>query len=153
VQDAVPLVVGSATGNQWHADVIGGTGQYLVVWQDDRAGSSAGPNDVYGGRVTSTGSILDPGGFAISQLATDETIPVIAFDGTSGYLALYQRRDLSAGANRVFGRTISFSALGNGSSCSSASQCTSGNCVDSVCCDSVCGGGSANDCQACSMAT
>ncbi len=34
----------------------------------------------------------------------------------------------------------------NGSSCTSASQCTSGNCVDGFCCDTACGG----TCDACS---
>ncbi len=40
-----------------------------------------------------------------------------------------------------------------GTGCTQGVQCQSGICVDGVCCDSVCGGGAANDCQACSVAT
>jgi hypothetical protein len=39
-----------------------------------------------------------------------------------------------------------------GTACTQDAQCQSGFCVDGVCCDSRCGGGSANDCQACSVA-
>lgn len=41
----------------------------------------------------------------------------------------------------------------NGGTCGAASECASNFCVDGVCCNSACGGGSANDCQACSVAT
>jgi hypothetical protein len=42
--------------------------------------------------------------------------------------------------------------LSLGLACTQDAQCQSGSCVDGVCCESACGGGSANDCQACSVA-
>ena len=44
--------------------------------------------------------------------------------------------------------------LGNpaGTACASGSECESGFCTDGVCCATACGDGSANDCQACSVA-
>ncbi len=40
----------------------------------------------------------------------------------------------------------------DGTVCTDASECSSGNCIDGVCCDEPCGGGDPNDCQACSAA-
>ena len=42
--------------------------------------------------------------------------------------------------------------LADGESCTDGSECESGFCVDQVCCDSACGGGSLDDCLACSVA-
>jgi hypothetical protein len=39
-----------------------------------------------------------------------------------------------------------------GGPCTKSADCTTGYCVDGVCCSSACGGGSPNDCQACSVA-
>ncbi len=39
-----------------------------------------------------------------------------------------------------------------GRACNQDAQCQSGYCVDGVCCESACGGGTTNDCQACSVA-
>ena len=36
---------------------------FVVVWQDER--SSSGP-DIYGGRVSQAGILLDPGGIPVS---------------------------------------------------------------------------------------
>jgi MYXO-CTERM domain-containing protein len=55
---------------------------------------------------------------------------------------------LSAGA--VIGFALSMTK-GNGQTCVSAVECTSGFCADGVCCASACGGGAA-DCQVCSVA-
>jgi len=60
---------------------------YLVVWEDVRSGTP----DIYGARVTIGGSVLDPGGIAISTAAEDQLYPAIAFDGTN-YLVAWQDR-------------------------------------------------------------
>ena len=41
--------------------------------------------------------------------------------------------------------------LSNGTACTSASECLSGNCVDGYCCDTACGGGLNTDCMACNV--
>ncbi|MCC6215162.1 MAG: hypothetical protein IT376_09850, partial [Polyangiaceae bacterium] len=40
----------------------------------------------------------------------------------------------------------------NGQSCSTGTQCSSGNCIDGVCCNTTCGSGATTDCQACNVA-
>ena len=56
-----------------------GTG-FLVVWDDERSGSS---EDIYGARVTPEGTVLDSAGIVISQAGYDQQHPDVAFDGTS----------------------------------------------------------------------
>jgi hypothetical protein len=56
---------------------------YLVVWEDDRSGDS----EIYGTRVSTGGTVLDPGGILI---ATGDYwfSPDVAFDGTN-YLVVW----------------------------------------------------------------
>lgn len=65
---------------------------YLVVWQDYRSGSYY---DVYGCRVTKSGTVLDPGGIVISNAAGYQSSPAIAFDGTNYVVAWADFRTLS----------------------------------------------------------
>src|SRR6266511_2888482 len=56
---------------------------YLVVWDDARAG----PADIYGARVTPQGEVLDPGGFPISIASCGQGSPEVAFNGTNYLVA------------------------------------------------------------------
>jgi len=56
---------------------------YLVVWQDHRRYTQ-----ICGARVTPSGSVLDPGGIAISKASSTESSPSVAFDG-SNYLVVW----------------------------------------------------------------
>jgi hypothetical protein len=82
--------------------------------------------------------------------ATSE-LPVLAALGPGRLLVGYTKRPGPYDATSVKLRTVEHMPLGQG--CTQNAQCQSGLCVDGVCCDSVCGGGAANDCQACSVAT
>ena len=80
VVDSPPILVSITANNQrtpalaWNPE-----GRYfLVVWRDDR-GSSA---DIYGTRVTGTGTILDGTGFPISTAPGDQTNPSVVWSGT-----------------------------------------------------------------------
>jgi hypothetical protein len=77
-----PLVYGPAPGG-WPAAAFDGT-QYLVVWEDYRAGRPI----LYGGRIAANGTALDPFGFpildALAKLPSyKEYEPAVVFDGAN----------------------------------------------------------------------
>jgi hypothetical protein len=72
-------VEGPAPESQERASVACGTSNCLIVWSDNRRGDRA---DVFGARVSSAGTILDPLGLAIATSTDDETHPQIAWNGT-----------------------------------------------------------------------
>ncbi|MEN6357079.1 MAG: hypothetical protein ABFD83_08360 [Armatimonadota bacterium] len=51
----------------------------MVVWEDYRNSSES---DVYGARISSTASVLDKGGIAISTQTDDEEMPCIEYNGS-----------------------------------------------------------------------
>ena len=62
---------------------------FLVVWRDTRSGS--GPSDdtdIYGTRVSTAGTVLDPAGIAITTAPHIQGEPDLTFDGTN-YLAVW----------------------------------------------------------------
>jgi hypothetical protein len=79
-------VYGPAREHQWNAAAAYGTSAYLVVWSDPRNGSSY---DIYGGRVSAGGAVLDPAGIAITTTAPNQEDPAVAFDGTN-YLVVWK---------------------------------------------------------------
>src|SRR5262245_12776711 len=58
---------------------------YLVVWSDSRSGGS----DIYGARVSPSGTILDPDGIRITTGAVAHVMPRVSFDGTN-YLVVWE---------------------------------------------------------------
>ena len=85
VLDGAPIAISTATGDQSHPSICFGDTNYLVVWMDYRTGSS----DVYATRVNKDGTVLDPGGIAISTATGGQTFPSVAFDG-SNYLVVWE---------------------------------------------------------------
>lgn len=104
---------------------------------DNTRGASAGGVHLYvrSGSTWSYGAPFYASGAAAGQQFGRSVD--LADDGRRGLGGL-------ASTGRVF--TV---LLTNGSTCTVAGDCSSGNCVDGVCCASACGGGAA-DCQACS---
>ena len=74
---------------------------YLVVWQDNRGSGF----DLYGVRVSASGSVLDPAGFAISSANGHQRNPAVAFDGTN-YLVSWEDTRLSA-ASDIYAARVS----------------------------------------------
>ncbi|MCK4233930.1 hypothetical protein KAX75_05845 [candidate division WOR-3 bacterium] len=58
---------------------------FFVIWSDSRDLFS----NLFGTRITQSGTILDPGGIRLLQEFDNQTHPSIAFDG-SNYLATWQ---------------------------------------------------------------
>ncbi|ABS25884.1 cell wall/surface repeat-containing protein [Anaeromyxobacter sp. Fw109-5] len=86
--DPAPLVISAGPGDEITAAVAFDGTNYLVVWQDQRGSTG---RDVYGARVSPDGTVLDPGGIAISTAAEHQVEPAVAFDGTS-YLVVWEDR-------------------------------------------------------------
>ncbi len=78
----VPIGSGSAGGIQRNSAVAFGGGNFLVVWEDQRA--APGDSDIFGARVSTSGAVLDTGGIAVAvNTATNQLNPDVAFDGTN----------------------------------------------------------------------
>ena len=75
------IVISNAAGDQTKPAIAFGDTNYFVVWDDQRPGI----HDIYGGRVTIDGDILDGTGVQISN--NNGTTPAIAFDGTNYLVA------------------------------------------------------------------
>jgi hypothetical protein len=94
-----PTGIAVSTSNQpFVPDVATNGSGFLVVWSDFRGGAGT---DIYGARVTSAGSIVDPAGIAISTAPGDQTFPTVAWNGR--YLVVW-RDERSSPA--VFGARV-----------------------------------------------
>ena len=81
VLDPLGIPVSKAVGNQWAPAVAFDGTNFVVAWQDDRS-TSTGPN-VYGGRVSPAGILLDPGGIPISTAPGAQLMPAVARAGAN----------------------------------------------------------------------
>ncbi|MEN8164506.1 MAG: hypothetical protein ABFS37_10290 [Acidobacteriota bacterium] len=83
VLDPGGLQFSNSTQDESFPDVTFGGGSYLAVWELDASGGQ----NVYGVRIDSTGTVLDPSGIALTTAAGDQTIPQVGFDGTDFWAA------------------------------------------------------------------
>ncbi|MDY7229175.1 Ig-like domain-containing protein [Hyalangium rubrum] len=78
------ITVCNTTSNQSNAALGFDGTNYLVVWQDDRAGN----DDLYGTRISTLGTVLDPpSGLALITTSTAQGNPTVAFNGLSYFIA------------------------------------------------------------------
>jgi hypothetical protein len=101
VLDPSGIAISIAGNDQLYPAISFDGANYLVVWEDYRA---AGSQSVYGARVSSEGSVLDPSGISISTVAGRQSRPAIAFDGTN-YLVVWG--NLLGEAYDVYGTRVS----------------------------------------------
>ena len=87
--DANP-VTGAAPGTQGNPAVAWNGVDYLVAWQDDRAGSGT---DIFAARVQPDGTLRDPAGILVSGAAGNQLDPVAASVSASGGSWLLLWRD------------------------------------------------------------
>jgi hypothetical protein len=85
VLDSAGIIVSTGAYDQSAPSAAFDGANYLAVWEDGRAG---GPPAIYGGRVTQAGGVLDPQSIAISDAASQQWQPAVAFDGQD-YLVIW----------------------------------------------------------------
>jgi hypothetical protein len=88
VVDTLPILLGTGTGYDVAPDAAFDGNNFLVVW--------CSPMDsvygVYGARISSDGTVLDPNGFLISDGAGIDLLPAVAFD-SANYVVTWTRSD------------------------------------------------------------
>jgi hypothetical protein len=85
VLDAAGFPVSTASGKQERPAIAYDGLRYLVLWQDSRNSGY----DIYGTRVSTGGSVLEPWGIMVSDARADQTRPAAASDG-SAFFAVWE---------------------------------------------------------------
>jgi hypothetical protein len=75
ILDPGGFIISNAANDQQFSSVAFDGTNYLVVWQDERSDEFY---DIYGARVSQDGTVLDPGGFVISNAQYDQQKVTIA---------------------------------------------------------------------------
>jgi hypothetical protein len=99
VLDPAGIGISTLEQYQWYPRVAFDGTNYLVVWQDEH-----GHGLIFGGRVGSDGSVLDPQGFIIGA-AEDMASPAVVFDGTHNAVVWSDARTGPADMN-VYGARV-----------------------------------------------
>jgi len=100
VLDATGIPISTAVGDQDDVAVAFGGADFLVAWRDFRDGDDT---DIYGARVTTSGTVLDTQGFIISKAASSQWSPALAFDGVN-FLVVWA--DGSSGPGDILGARV-----------------------------------------------
>ena len=88
--DPVAIPISTALNNQYSPSVAFDGTNYLVVWEDSRNGSY---RDIYGARISRSGTILDIDGIPISTAPDVQSCPSVVFDGTNYFIVWQDRRN------------------------------------------------------------
>jgi MYXO-CTERM domain-containing protein len=104
VLDASPITVSTAANEQLSPSAAWGGSSYLVVWSDRRSPTDSA--DIYGVRLSATGTVLDPTGIAISTAVGQQVQPALAWDGTSFFVVWGDQRGAHA---NIYGARVSSS--------------------------------------------
>ncbi|MDH5185997.1 MAG: T9SS type A sorting domain-containing protein [candidate division WOR-3 bacterium] len=100
ILDPISIAISTAVNRQWNPAIAFDGINYLVVWEDYRNSDTA---DIFGARVSQTGIVLDPSGFAISTAVGNQCFPILDFDGIN-YLVIWQ--DSRNGFNDIYGARV-----------------------------------------------
>ncbi len=80
VLDADGFVIKSSDEDHWDPEVDFDGENFLVVWDEDSGFDVTG---IFGARVDTSGTVMDPGGFTICDVNSYQETPDLAFDGTN----------------------------------------------------------------------
>ncbi len=90
--EPAPFPLAVAVGFQDLPRVASGPNGFVAVWADERNPWPA-YNDVYGARISLTGTVLDPNGRPLFEAVNQDNSPVVAFDGANFTVAWFRARD------------------------------------------------------------
>ncbi|TET17101.1 MAG: hypothetical protein E3J78_07990 [Candidatus Cloacimonadota bacterium] len=79
------FIICDAAENQYGPSIAFDGTNYLIVWTDGRDSLDV----IYGARVSQSGTVLEPDGFALLAENDEQINPVVAFDGEN-YLVAWQ---------------------------------------------------------------
>lgn len=101
VIDSASIQISTAAQDQGAPAVAFDGTNYLIVWQDSRSDAK----DIYGARVDTDGSVLDPLGIPISTAGNAQRAPDIAF-GTNGYLVVWHDSRVAPDVPEIYGARV-----------------------------------------------
>ncbi|UCF80610.1 MAG: hypothetical protein JSV08_08910 [Acidobacteriota bacterium] len=91
--DTGGVAVSTATGWQDAPSVASNGTDYFIAWRDWRNDGGCWCNtDIYGARVASDGTVLDPAGIAVSTAVDEQWVPSVASNGTDYFIAWSDNR-------------------------------------------------------------
>jgi hypothetical protein len=96
------IVVSNTGSYAYSVDVASDGRNFLVVWEDYRSGV----NNIYAARISPTGVVLDPDGFAVAAADTfyDEA-PVVCFPGPN-YLVVWGGNNINNWETNIYGALV-----------------------------------------------
>ena len=98
-------LISAATGHQQSPFLAHSGKDFMVVWSDQRHGTTMG-EAVYGARIKA-GTVTDPSGILVSSAANNQWVPAVGFDGTN-YLVVWQDyRDYAKTGQNLWGVLVS----------------------------------------------
>ncbi len=95
-------VSANASGSQNNAAVANAAGTWFVALEDNRNNGGT-RTDIYGARVSSAGTVLDPFGIAICTAPGNQTAPAVAANGTTFLVVWHDQR---LGTDTIFGARV-----------------------------------------------
>jgi len=102
VLDTEGIAIQAVAGSQREPVVAFDGTNYLVVWHDDRSGSS----DIYGTRMSTAGSVLDSH-IIVCSASYDQSAAAVTFDGTNYFAVWQDGRNGGNGFIDIYGARLS----------------------------------------------
>jgi hypothetical protein len=108
--DPTPIPISSGPKSELTPTVAAGAQGFFVAWEDRRADPADASGDIFGTRIASDGTVVDPAGVAISTAAGAQRAPALAWDGTE-FLTVWQDDRAGPQSNIVGARVSSQGAV------------------------------------------
>lgn len=94
--DVASLAIAALPDDQEDPAVASNTDDFFVVWTDRRGSFFGNAGDIVGTRVSSGGTVLDPGGFRISGIDFTQRLPSVVATGDLRYLVAWIHLDFTS---------------------------------------------------------